>query len=302
MARKTRIKFAICNEIFQGWPVAEIFEYAARLGYGGVEIAPFTLADSVREVSPAKRREVRRAAEVAGIEIIGLHWLLVKPEGLHISHPDPAIRRRTREYLQELIRFCADIGGTILSHGSPKQRTVQEGWNFEEARKRARRTFEECLPTAEERGITYCLEPLTRSNTNFINTVEEALGLIEEISHPNFQMLVDCRSAQANEGSGAAAVRRALSSGHLRHVHLNDVSGRGPGFGEVRFGPILQELIEGDYSGWASVEVFEFDRDPRTIASRSIGYLRGLLETLEEKNLTTESTERPEKKTINQRT
>ena len=75
------MKIGICNELFQGWPIAQIFEYAARLGYGGVEIAPFTLADSVRDISSGKRKEIRRAAEEQGIEIIGLHWLLVKPEG-----------------------------------------------------------------------------------------------------------------------------------------------------------------------------------------------------------------------------
>jgi D-psicose/D-tagatose/L-ribulose 3-epimerase len=214
----------------------------------------------------------------------------VRPEGLYINHPDPEIRRRTREYLQELIHFCADLGGKILSHGSPKQRTIQEKWNFEESWKRARETLEACLPTAEERGVTYCIEPLTRSNTNFINTVEEALRLVEEIGHPNFQMLLDCRSAEANEGPVAEAVRKALASGHLRHVHLNDVSGRGPGFGEILFSPILNEFLKGNYSGWVSVEVFEFDHDPRTIASRSIGYLRGILETFK-KYRTTESTD-----------
>jgi sugar phosphate isomerase/epimerase len=280
MAGKTGIKIGVCNELFQDWPMAQIFEYAARLGYGGVEIAPFTLADSVRDISSGKRKEIRRAAEGSGIEIIGLHWLLVKPEGLYINHPEPEIRRRTREYMRELIHFCADLGGKILTHGSPQQRTIQEGWNFEEGWKRARETFESCLPTAEERGITYCIEPLTRSNTNFINTVEEALRLVEEINHPNFRMMVDCRSSEANEGSAAEAARKALSSGHLRHVHLNDVSGRGPGFGEVAFTPILKEFIKGNYSGWASVEVFEFDPDPQTIASRSIGYLKGILEVL----------------------
>ena len=124
------MKIAVCNELFQGWPIAEIFEYAARIGYGGVEIAPFTVADSVRDISSGKRKEIRRTAEDLGIEIVGLHWLLVKPEGLYLNHPDPEIRRRTREYLQELIHFCADLGGKILAHGSPKQRTVQEGWDF----------------------------------------------------------------------------------------------------------------------------------------------------------------------------
>jgi sugar phosphate isomerase/epimerase len=63
---------------------------------------------------------------------------------------------------------------------------------------------------------------------------------------------------------------------------LNDVSGKGPGFGKVAFGPILKDLINGNYSGWGSVEVFEFDCDPQTIASRSIGYLQGILESLGE--------------------
>lgn len=275
------MKIGICNEIFQGWPVEKIFDYAAQLGYEGVEIAPFTLAESVRDISPEKRKIIRRAAEERGVEIIGLHWLLAKPEGLHINHPDSAIRKMTGEYLKELIHFCADLGGGILSHGSPKQRTVQEGWNFEESWKRARETFEGCLKTARERGIAYCIEPLTRSNTNFINTVAEALRLVNEINHPNFQMMVDCRSAEANEGSAADALRRALSTGHLRHVHLNDVSGQGPGFGKVAFSPILKALKAADYSGYASVEVFEFDPDPQTIASRSIGYLKGILEVRE---------------------
>jgi sugar phosphate isomerase/epimerase len=274
------MKIGICNELFQGWPIEKIFDYAVQLGYEGIEIAPFALADSVRDVSPGRRKEIRRAAGERGIEIIGLHWLLVKPEGMSILHPDSGIRKETQAYLQNLIHLCADLGGKILAHGSPKQRTVQAEWNFDEAWKRARETFEGCLQTAREREVTYCLEPLTRSNTNFINTVEEAVRLAEEINHPNFQILVDCRSAEANEGSAAEAVRRAMASGHLRHVHLNDVSGRGPGFGKVVFGPILKELIKGNYSGWASVEVFEFDRDPQTIASRSIGYLQGILETL----------------------
>jgi sugar phosphate isomerase/epimerase len=274
------MKIGICNELFQGWPIEKIFDYAARLGYQGVEIAPFSIADSVRDISPEKRKAIRRAAEERKIEIVGLHWLLAKPEGLSINHPEAAIRKKTEAYLKDLIHFCADLGGKILSHGSPKQRTVQAGWSFAEAWLRARETFEGCVQTAQERGVTYCLEPLTRSNTNFINTVEEALRMVGEINHPNFQMMVDCRSAEANEGSAAKALRAALQSGHLRHVHLNDVSGKGPGFGTVPFSPIIKELIKGGYAGWLSVEVFEFDPDPQTIASRSIGYLQGIIESL----------------------
>jgi sugar phosphate isomerase/epimerase len=159
---------------------------------------------------------------------------------------------------------------------------LQDSWDPSEAWKRARETFEACLDSARECGVTYCIEPLTRTNTNFINTVEEALRMVEEINHPNFQMMVDCRSAAANEGDLAGPILRALQSGHLRHVHVNDLSGKGPGFGAVPFSPALRPLLDGGYARYISVEVFDFDPDPQTVAARSIGYLKGILEALRE--------------------
>jgi sugar phosphate isomerase/epimerase len=276
------MKIAICNELFQGWPIEKVFEYAAQLGYDGVEIAPFTLADSVTEISPTRRKAIRRAAESNGVEIVGLHWLLVKPEGLYINHPDEIIRIRTQEYIEELIHFCADIGGKVLVHGSPHQRTVQ-GWNFKEAWDWARETFKTCLETAQKRNVIYCIEPLPKTSTNFINTVEEARRLVKEIRHPNFRMVFDCRNASVQETSVTEVLLRALESGHLCHIHVNDANGNGPGFGETRFTPILKTLIKNGYRGYISVEVSHFDPDPQTIASRSIGYLKGILETLGEK-------------------
>ena len=89
------MKFAVCNEIFQGWAIADTLAYAAKAGYAGVEIAPFTLANSVADIPPAERRRIRETAARHGIEIAGIHWVLVKPEGLYINHPDDGLRART---------------------------------------------------------------------------------------------------------------------------------------------------------------------------------------------------------------
>lgn len=275
------MRLGVCNELFQGWPVERVFAYAAELGYDGVEIAPFTLADSAAEVSPERRREIRRAAERHGVDVVGLHWLLVKPEGLSINHPDAAIRKRTQAHMRDMIHLCADLGGRVLIHGSNHQRTVLPGWDFQESWNRARETFEACLPAAEEREVVYCIEPLTRTITNFVTSVAEAERLVQAIAHPRFRLMVDCRSA-ASDGSAVAELDVALATGHLGHVHVNDVSGRGPGFGRVAFTPILQRLLAAEYPGYVSVEVFEFDPDPQTIAARSIGYLRGILEAVGE--------------------
>lgn len=274
------MKISVCNELFREWPIERVFEYAARLGYDGVEIAPYTLADSVTEIPQARRKAIRRAAEKAGVEVVGLHWLLARPEGLSINHPDEIIRIRTQEYIEALIHFCADIGGALLIHGSPHQRTVPESWDPHEAWHHARETFEVCLKTAQKRNIMYCIEPLAHTTTNFINTVEDSLRLVKEIRHPNFKIAFNCRSAAMEERSVAEPLIRALESSYLYHVHATDPTGKGPGFGELRFSPLLKILLEEKYKRHVSVEVFQFDPDPQTIASRSIGYLRGILEAL----------------------
>jgi len=284
MSKKSPIKISICNELFQGWPIENVFEYAAQLGYDGVEIAPYTLADSVTEISPKRRKAIRHAAEENGIEIVGLHWLLVKPEGLSINHPDEIIRIKTQEYIEALIHFCADIGGNILVHGSPHQRTVQVGWDFQESWNFSKETFKVCLKTARKRNVLYCIEPLAHTSTNFINTVAEAIQLVKEMRHPNFKMVFDCRSASVQEKLVSEALLRALESAFLRHVHVNDANGRGPGFGETEFIPILKRLIKNGYKGYISVEVSDFSPDPQTVASRSIGYLKGILEALYQKD------------------
>jgi D-psicose/D-tagatose/L-ribulose 3-epimerase len=275
------MKIAICNELFEGWNIAQVFDYAAQLGFDGVELAPFTLGETASDISAAQRKQIREAAAHAGVEIAGLHWLLVKPAGLYINHPDAGIRQKTQTYLKELIDLCADLGGRVLVHGSPQQRNIKNGWDPGETWRHARETFEACAEAAEACDVFYCLEALTTADTNFINTIDEALLMVNEIDQPNFQIMLDCRSIYAAAGSALPAVlETALKTGKLRHVHVNDPNGRGPGFGSLQFAPLLKILHDADYAGYISVEVFDFTPDPQTIAGRSLGYLHGILESL----------------------
>lgn len=270
------MKLAACNEFFEGWPIERVFAYCKTIGYDGVEIAPFTLADSVEQISARQREDICKAAAAAGVEIVGLHWLLIKPEGLYINCPDAAVRQRTQDYIKALIHFCGDLGGTVMIHGSPKQRTVQEGWDRNETWRYTVETFAACMDVARERNVTYCIEPLSTSNTNFLNSVTDALRLVREVDHPNFQTMVDCCSG-STEGRPLSELFRQAGP-HMRHVHVNDPNGRGPGFGGLKFGPVLKALRDLGYDRYISLEVFDFKPDPQTIASRSLGYLKGLLE------------------------
>ena len=266
------MKLAICNEVFKGWAQPEVFRYVSELGYDGIEIAPFTLADSIEKVGAAARRQLRRDAERCKLEIVGLHWLLASPPGLHISHPDESIRQRTVAYLNELIVCCKDLGGTIVVFGSPKQRNILPGLSLEQARDRAIATFKEVLPLARSSGVTICLEPLPPEETNFVNTAAEAVEIIRAINHPNFQLHLDAKAMCSDREPIPTIIRKYAR--YVRHVHANDPNRRGPGFGKLDFAPIFAALNSIGYRGYMSVEVFDYSPDPKTIASKSIEYLK----------------------------
>jgi sugar phosphate isomerase/epimerase len=266
------VKFAICNEIFKDWKLEDVFAYAARLGYDGVEVAPFTLANAVTEIPAAERRRIREAAAKSRIEIAGIHWVLVKPEGLHMNHPDPKVRERTARYFCDLVEFCADLGGSRMVVGSPKQRNLMPGVSREQAEEWTLATFREAVARAEERQVTIGLEPLAPAETNFINTAAEAIKFIHRRPSTRFKIILDVKAMSSESKPIPQVIRESWP--HFAHFHANDPNLKGPGFGKVDFKPIAAALKETGYDGFVSVEVFNFEEGAETIASRSLEYLR----------------------------
>lgn len=276
MHGEVHMKFAICNEMFEGWEFDRVCAAARQAGYAGVELAPFTLGKPAGEVSAQERRSLRDAALRQGVEIAGIHWVLAHTEGFHINSPDAAVRNRTVSYLIDLVNLCADIGGAVMVFGSPKQRNVCEGLSRQDAWCLARQTFQAVVPTLEDRGVTFCLEPLSPVETDFINTGEEAAAMIREVGSANFQLLLDVKAMSSETKQIPQII--AENAGVLKHFHANDANLRGPGFGDVDFTPIAAALKKIGYDGWVSVEVFDFSPDPVTIANESIKYLNSVFD------------------------
>ena len=266
------MKFAVCNEIFQGWKIEDVFAHISRLGYQGVEIAPFTLANSVMEISSGERKRIRGLAVAQGIEIAGIHWVLVKPEGLYINHPDSAIRKRTAAYFRDLVDFCADLGGKIMVVGSPKQRNILPHVTQDQAWEWALNTFAEAVKQAEQRGVTICFEPLAPAETNFINTAADALRFVRKLSSTHFKIILDVKAMCSESKPIPQIIQESWPD--FAHFHANDKNLKGPGFGDVDFRPIAAALKKVDYQGYVSVEVFTFEEGAEVIASRSLEYLR----------------------------
>ncbi|RJP27785.1 MAG: sugar phosphate isomerase/epimerase [Candidatus Omnitrophota bacterium] len=269
------MKFAICNETFQKQPFHEVCDCAARYGYDGVEIAPFTLAESVVFITADQREEIRKTAANAGLEIVGLHWLLLTPDGLHLNCADKHARERTQAYYREMMLLCADLGGTIMVHGSPQQRNWEPHELYQDVFKRTVEFFQECMETAQSCNVTVCFEPLTHAETNFINSARDAIELIHAVNHPNFQLHLDVKAMCGGEFEMPDAVIRKYKD-VMKHFHANDRNKRGPGTGDVDYKPIAEALKEVQYDGFISVEVFDYSPDPETIARESIQYLKSV--------------------------
>jgi sugar phosphate isomerase/epimerase len=270
-----RLKFAICNELYEGWPLARICRSVADLGYTGLEIAPYTLAACVTDISATRRAEYRRQAIDAGIKIIGLHWLLAGTTGFHLNDPDSSVRRRTAEYLAELVHCCADLGGELMVFGSPAARQLPPGVSMDDAFQFAADTIRRITDTLTARAVDFCIEPLASTETDFIQTANDAVRLIRLVDHPRVLLHLDVK-AMSSEPTPIPAIIRAHAA-HLRHFHANDANRRGPGMGEIDFVPIFCALRDVNYDKWVSVEVFDFSPDPETIARESIAYMRRCL-------------------------
>ena len=276
------MKFAICNETFVDWEWERMLECIAQLGYDGVEVAPFTLADRATDISDQRRRDLRHAAQRAGVKVIGLHWLLVKPGGLSISTADDQARKRTLDVMLAFIDQCAELGGRYLVHGSPHQRRIDPGDTRAAALARAQDCFARAAERAAKAGVVYCVEPLSSDQTPLINTLEEAAQIVEAVGNPALKTMLDCSAAGRMEKEPLAAlVERWLPKGVIAHVQVNDRNRQGPGQGEQRFAPLIGALRRHGYGGDLAVEPFDYVPDGPAAAARAIGYIRGIVEALE---------------------
>ncbi len=266
------MKYAICNETFQDWPLDRALAFARECGYTGVEFAPFTLGADAYAISAAQRAEVRRQTEAAGLETVGLHWLLAKTQGYYLTTPDAEVRRKTAEYLCELTRLCRDLGGKILVLGSPLQRNLLPGVTHEQGLDYAADVLRQVVPTLHECGCTLAVEPLGPQEGDFLLTAEQGVRLIDKVAAPECRLHLDVKAMSSESRPVHETIRQFAP--WMVHFHANDPNRRGPGMGELDFTPIYAALRDVKYEGWVSVEVFDYTPGVERLAKESIEYLK----------------------------
>lgn len=269
------MRFAMCNEFCTDWQMEDVFKLAAETGYQGVEIAPFTIEAAAGDISPEQRSNIRQLALEYGLDVVGLHWLLVSPPDMYVNHPDDEIRNKTHRYFIDLINLCGDLGGTRMTIGSPKQRDVLRDQGYRDTWVRTVEFYRCLAPIAQEREVILCIEPLPADATNFLNTKDDAVRLIHDVDHSHFKLILDCL-AMIDEGRPIPEIIKEAAP-YLEHFHAHDDTMSYPGTGSLDFKEILAALTDIQYDGWVSIEVFDFMPGPTRIAGDGLAHLKQCL-------------------------
>jgi len=276
-------RYAMCNEAMQGMAWKEQCRLVAEAGFTGIEIAPFTLVkDGVEELTAAHRREMVRVMRDHGLSCAGLHWLLVAPPaGLHCTTNDETVRSRTWNYVHRLIDFCSDLGGPVMIFGSPKQRSAgHAGISVDEAVHRLSEGLFGCAEHAAKNKVKILLEPLDHSQTDVINTLAQAMNVVNALQHPAIQTMFDFHNTADETEPLDALVKKYYP--YIHHVHVQEMSGKHLGTGNAvkEFGAAFQALKDLHYHQWISLEVFDFTPGAKAIAGESMNVLRQLESSL----------------------
>jgi sugar phosphate isomerase/epimerase len=267
-----RFRHSMCNEAFEGRPFAEMCAAIRHAGYTGIEIAPFTLAESPSGIGAGTRKEYRDIMQSEGLEFAGLHWLMVSPKGLHVTSPDGELRGRSWGHIRELIDLCADLGPNgVMVFGSPKQRSTTGGLTRAEATRNFIDGLAGVAPHACARGVTILVEALPANQADVILTLAEAVAIVDEIASPAVRTMFDVHNAIDETAPHAELVDRYFD--YIRHVHVNELDGRHCGAGDYNFKPVFEVLRRRNYSGWVSLEAFDFSPGAERLAEESLRHL-----------------------------
>lgn len=272
-----QFRHAICNEAFDKWDFAESCRVIRRLGYAGIEIAPFTLAEDPADITPAQRQELKDIMASEGLDFVGLHWLMVGPKDVHVTSPDEARRARGWQHIRKLIDLCADLGPNgVMVFGSPKQRGSEGGITREEATKNYVDGLSSVAPQAEDRGVKILIEALPIEQTDVVLTLDEAVEHVKAIGSPAIWTMFDTHNAVDEVEPHAQLIEKHYD--FIRHIHVNETDGRHPGTGNYDFVSVFRTLAQLNYNGWISMEAFDFTPGAEMLAAESISYLNRRIE------------------------
>ena len=162
--------------------------------------------------------------------------------------------------------------------GSPKQRSTTGGLTRAEATRNYVDGLRGVAPHALERGVTVLVEALPAAQSDVVQTLDEAVSIVDQIGCPSVRSMFDVHNAIDEKEPHRALVDRHFD--YIRHVHVNELDGRHCGAGSYDFKPVFEVLRRRNYAGWISLEAFDFTAGAERLANESLRHLENEIDQI----------------------
>ena len=190
------------------------------------------------------------------------------PGDLKVVGPDVDLDR-AKLYLESAFKRAQQVGAETIVFGSAGSRRVPEGWSPDDARDQIITFLHLVAPIASAHDITLAIEPLGSRECNIIVSVDEAMGYIRAVNHPNIQVLSDLYHVDS-DGQPHGETRDAGSA--LRHVHVaGRLDRRVPTTEDIEYLAAYFRLVKAaGYDGRVSVEAHVVDLEREIVGCADI--------------------------------
>lgn len=242
------MKFAVSNLALPPFDHTRHLTRLTAAGAAGLEIAPFhTWPGGLVGLADGEMRTYRRAVELAGLSVVGLHAVLADPlSGRQIENAE--WRAALAAELYELSARCRDLGGRTVVIGPRRLLGLSERacWAL------CRAFFEELLPRVADHGTVFCFAPLAADAGDFCATARECLMMADALNHPSFGLHLSA-AALAARGAVPHALFAAMSD-RLDLFHVDEPGGAPVGStSAVDHADFQRHLAAVAYRGWLSL-------------------------------------------------
>ncbi len=265
------MKLAVSNIAWYNGCINEFTHFIADLGCSGIELAPSMVWSDPTKSSWKERVELRNSFNDTGLDLTGFQALLFNRQEL-ILFGDEKMRNAMLIFLTELMDLCNDLGGEVLVFGSPRNRNMGK-LPKEKARPIALDFFKEIGKRAEERNVFFCIEPLGRVETDFINTVAEAQQFIEDAGNPEgLGLHIDTK--ELIEENEIIEPYLEESFAHAKHIHISEKDLVCPGSAGFNHSIISKRIKASGYSRFVSIEMRRVEGNVEGSIEQAVEYVK----------------------------
>ncbi len=193
-------------------------------------------------------------------------------DSLCLSHTNSIVRRQLYERLAGLIQLAAHFNASVIIGGVRGKLSGDEHQQADQ-RNIALDSLRQCAAVASEAGVNLLLEPINRYETNFINSAQQGIELIDAVGNPCVKLLLDTFHMNIEEIDPCSTIRAA--SKYLGYIHFADSNRQAPGRGHINFPAIVDTLADVGYQGFIIAEILPVPDDTQALFSAG-NYLQSL--------------------------